>query len=171
MGHLVPERYLDDRKDLKGTRLKLLCRVGCLPVMHRVGREVSPKWPKETRTCLACNGGRIEDVKHFILDCPLYDSHRTRMLNEVDRALDQSPATLDSADFLSMDGPSRLAILLGRRIDDPVAEDRIDRTVKRFLRKAWNGRATVTAVINRLLGTKYEVMEDKARGAPARSPG
>ena len=171
MGHLVPERYLDDRKDLKGTRLKLLCRVGCLPVMHRVGREVSPKWPKETRTCLACNGGRIEDVKHFILDCPLYDSHRTRMLNEVDRALDQSPATLDSADFLSMDGPSRLAILLGRRIDDPVAEDRIDRTVKRFLRKAWNGRATVTAVINRLLDTKYEVMEDKARGASARSPG
>ena len=139
--------------------------------MHRVGREVSPKWPKETRTCLACNGGQIEDVKHFILDCPLYDGHRARMLIEADWALDQSPAALDSTEFLSMDGPSRLSILLGKRIDDPVAEDRIDRAVKRFLRKAWNGRATVTAVINRLLETKYGVMEGKVRGLSATSPG
>jgi hypothetical protein len=37
LGQYVPERYLDDRDSLKGTRLKLLCRTGSLPVMARVG--------------------------------------------------------------------------------------------------------------------------------------
>jgi hypothetical protein len=46
---LVLERYLDDRSDLKGTRLKALCRLGCLPLMDRVGREARPRWPKEMR--------------------------------------------------------------------------------------------------------------------------
>ena len=39
MSQHVPERYLDDRDELKGTRLTILCRVGALPVMRRVGRE------------------------------------------------------------------------------------------------------------------------------------
>ena len=47
LGQHVPERYLDDRTNLKGTRLKMLCRLGCLPLMDRVGREASPTWPKE----------------------------------------------------------------------------------------------------------------------------
>ena len=33
-GALVPERYLDDRTALKATRLKLLCRLGCLPTFE-----------------------------------------------------------------------------------------------------------------------------------------
>ena len=53
-GRLVSQRYLDDRVRLKGTRLKLLCRLNCLPVMDRVGREVKPKWPKHNRICFAC---------------------------------------------------------------------------------------------------------------------
>ena len=58
----VPERYLDDRDDLKGTRLKLLCRIGSLPVMDKVGRELKPPWPKDCRVCYVCNTGVIEDV-------------------------------------------------------------------------------------------------------------
>ena len=42
LGQHVPERYLDDRANLKGTRLKMLSRLGCLPLMHRVGREAKP---------------------------------------------------------------------------------------------------------------------------------
>ena len=37
-GRLVPERYLDDRVCLKGTRLKLLCRLNCLPVSGKGGQ-------------------------------------------------------------------------------------------------------------------------------------
>ena len=33
--------YLDDRREL-GTRVRLLCRTGALPVMERVGREQRP---------------------------------------------------------------------------------------------------------------------------------
>jgi hypothetical protein len=47
LGQHVPERYLDDRNNLKGTRLKMLCRLGCLPLMNRVGREARPPWPRE----------------------------------------------------------------------------------------------------------------------------
>ena len=47
LGQHVPERYLDDRDRLKGTRLKMLCRTGALPVMRRIGRELSPPWPPE----------------------------------------------------------------------------------------------------------------------------
>jgi hypothetical protein len=37
IGQHVPERYLDDRDDLKGTRLKCLSRLGALPVMGHIG--------------------------------------------------------------------------------------------------------------------------------------
>ena len=79
-GRLVLERYLDDRKNLKGTHLKLLCRLNCLPVMDRVGREISPRWPKENRVCFGCNTGALEDVRHFIMDCPQYADKRAHLI-------------------------------------------------------------------------------------------
>jgi hypothetical protein len=158
LGQHVPERYLDDRADLKGTRLKLLCRLGCLPTMHRVGREVKPSWPKATRTCLVCNTARIEDVAHFVLDCPAYACHRTRLLTDVTGALNRSPtATVSTARFQALPRVCRLALLLGQRFGDPIAENRIDRACKRYIKKAWNARADVTVAINSVLGTKYDV--------------
>ena len=62
LGQHVPERYLDDRSNLKGTRLKMLCRMGCLPLTDRVGREAKPPWPRDLRTCGACSTGRVEDI-------------------------------------------------------------------------------------------------------------
>ena len=38
-GAQVIEPYLDDRAEHVGTRLKLMCRLGCLPTMERVARE------------------------------------------------------------------------------------------------------------------------------------
>ena len=56
LGQHVPERSLDDRQN------KLLCRLNCLPVMERVGREryltgqrrtvcASPVTPDEWKMC------------------------------------------------------------------------------------------------------------------------
>jgi hypothetical protein len=99
LGQHVPERYLDDRDDLKGTRLKMLSRMGCLPLMNRVGREQRPAWPKERRVCLACNICELEDVAHFVLRCPAYAHHRQRMLADiVSVALKMSSAGVGAGD-------------------------------------------------------------------------
>ena len=157
IGQHVPERYLDDREDLKGTRLKLLCRTGCLPVMRRVGREARPPWPKATRTCVKCNNGHVEDVEHFILRCSSYEKHRNIMLADARKVFDRSTAALTAADFDAMSPKEQCQVLLGKRFGDPSAENRLDRSVKRFLRKAWTTRAPVTDRINAVLGTQYEV--------------
>jgi hypothetical protein len=155
LGQHVPERYLDDRQDLKGTR------TGSLPVMRRVGREMEPPWPKPTRTCPTCNNGQVEDVEHFIMRCPSYDTPRGVMLSDARKALDRSPADLTASVFGAMSKEDQSHVLLGKRFGDPTAENRIDRSVKRFLRKAWTIRAPVTARVNAVLGKQYDVYEWK----------
>ena len=64
-GALVPEPYLDDRKEPVGRRLKLMCRAGCLPVMKRVVREAGlPPWQG---TCKMCNSGEVADIEHMVM--------------------------------------------------------------------------------------------------------
>ena len=157
LGHLVPERYLDDRTYLKGTRLKLLCRLSCLPVMDRVGREVKPKWPKHSRVCFACGSGAVEDVHHFIMACPCYAAKRADLIARVGLILSRSACNLTASAFEGMGSQAQCEVILGRRIGDPIAEDRIDAVVKRYLTKTWNLRAGVTARINAVLGTAYDV--------------
>ena len=156
-GCLVPERFLDDRTRLKGTRLKLLCRLNCLPVMDRVGREVRPQWPKQNRVCFACGSDTVENIHHFIMDCPRYATRRTGLVTQIGHILSRSTGNLTAAAFAEMGGSAQCEVILGRRIDDPIAEDRIDAAVKRYLTKAWNMRADVTARINAVLGTAYDV--------------
>jgi hypothetical protein len=52
---------------------------------------------------------------------------------------------------------NQLAVLLGRRISDPTTEDRLDRSVKRYLSKCWNLRSGVTGAINDALFTSYDI--------------
>jgi hypothetical protein len=157
LGRLVPERYLDDRTYLKGTRLKLLCRLNCLPVMDRVGREVKPKWQKHDRVCFACGSDTVEDIHHFIMSCPCYEAKRADLIARVGLILSRSTSNLTAPAFAGMDSQGQCEVILGRRIGDPVAEDRIDAVVKRYLTKTWNMRAEVTARINAVLGTAYDV--------------
>ena len=156
-GSLVPERYLDDRSDLKGTRLKALCRLGCLPLMERVGREARPPWPRSMRICQACDTGAVEDVHHFMMVCPMHTHRRAKLLKTVDAALARADGPGDKVNFLVMNSMSQHRVLLGQRVGDPAAEDRIDEMVKRYLRKTWNARAGVTTVINEVMGTVYGV--------------
>ena len=51
-------------------------------------------------------------------------------------------------------GPrDQFTIIMGRSLGRRKEEDRIDRHVKRFLRKCWNARAPTTTAINTVLGT------------------
>ena len=126
LGQHVPERYLDDRECLKGTRIKMLCRLDCLPLMERVGREVVPKWPKCNRVCLACGEGAVENTHHFLMVCPAYADKRATLLERAARIL-------DGVGFGDMESVEQGQVLLGKRIGDPGAEDSVDRLVKRFL--------------------------------------
>lgn len=99
----------------------------------------------------------MEDTHHFIMDCPTYSAHRETLLRGVRSAIDRSVGSLTTIDFSHMSSTGRKHILLGKRFGDPIAEDRIDRMVKRFLTKAWNLRSSLTAKINTILGTTYEV--------------
>lgn len=153
----MPERYLDDRGNLKGTRLKLLCRLGCLPLMDRVGREAKPPWPRQYRTCAMCSSAKVEDIHHFVMECPAYAAKRVALLQYAIHILASSHAHVSPADFIAMTTNDQLAILLGKRISDPKAEDRLDRNVKRFLSKCWNARSEVTGAVNDALFTSYGI--------------
>lgn len=184
LGMLIPERYLDDRSDLKGTRLKLLCRIGCLPVMNRVGREQKPPWEKLTRLCPCCSLGEVEDVAHLILRCSTYTRHRQRLFATMHAAANHPDAFYTKptrAGKVSTDIPHTesyekakallrsptqcwqasatilLAVILGQRIGAPNLEDKIDAATKRFLRKAWHARSHWTTAVNKALGTSYDV--------------
>jgi hypothetical protein len=154
-GYLVPERYLDKKRD-KGTRLKLLFRMDSAPIMDRVGREHG--WPKEERICEACHLHQVETTTHFILECPLYARHRTKLLKGVHKALARSRGTITSSTFRSMTPIDQTAILLGQRIDDIITENRIDSDIKFFLRKAWNEREPITDRINQVFRKQYSIM-------------
>ena len=157
IGQHVPERYLDDRGNLKGTRLKMLCRLGCLPLMDRVGREAKPPWPRECRTCAMCPAVKVEDVHHFVMECPAYAAMRAALLRQVVHILASSRSHVTPAGFVTLTTGNQLAILLGKRIADPEAEDKLDRNVKRFLSKCWNIRSEVTGAVNDTLFTSYGI--------------
>ena len=157
LGQHVPERYLGDRTDLKGTRLKMVSRLGCLPLMNRVGRETRPPWPREYRTCALCCSAKIEDVHHFVMECPRYEAKRIGLLRQVVGILAQSTGNATAIDFAGMPTRDQLAVLLGKIISDPAAEDKIDRNVKRFLSKCWNLRSKVTRAVHDALFTSYGI--------------
>ena len=91
------------------------------------------------------------------MDCPCYEAKRASMIARVGLILSRSTSNLSAPAFAGMDSQAQCEVILGRRIGDPIAEDRIDAVVKRYLTKAWNLRAGVTARINAVLGTAYDL--------------
>ena len=47
------------------------------------GRHAKPKIDKEERKCRYCNLDDVEDEKHFLLKCPLYNEERLSLFNSV----------------------------------------------------------------------------------------
>ena len=39
----------------------------------------------EENRCVSCNGGKVEDVKHFVLECEEFDQVRCQLLEKVKR--------------------------------------------------------------------------------------
>ena len=47
------------------------------------GRYAKPKIAKEERKCRYCNLDDVEDEKHFLLKCPLYNEERLSLFSSV----------------------------------------------------------------------------------------
>ena len=143
-GALVCERYLDETAEKTGCKLKLMCRAGCLPVLQRVMWE--HKWEPDWARCMMCESGRVEDIKHFLLECEAYRRHRDRMMTK-------------AGDHLPADAEGCVVKLLGARCSAKIAEDNLDHAVKRFLKKAWRTRKRLTKKLNDELGRRDMVGE------------
>ena len=55
-----------------------MCRAGILPIEIEKGRWRGK--PREERLCKQCNTGVVEDMNHFLMDCPKYQEIRTKYL-------------------------------------------------------------------------------------------
>jgi hypothetical protein len=103
LGALVPGGYLDDTQERLGSRLKLMCRVDCLPTMQKVAQErrLGPGWA----TCLMCPSGEAEEVKHVLLDCEAYRIDRERLFRRIERIYP----------LKRMDAEEQVVVLLGNK--------------------------------------------------------
>ncbi len=76
-------RYLDDRSNIRGTRMITKVRLGHLMVLATVGRMLH--WPPTWARCVLCCDG-AETVQHFVDDCKFLAPCRDRVMRELHRA-------------------------------------------------------------------------------------
>ena len=84
--------------------------------------------------------GVVEDVHHFMMVCPMHAHRRAKLLKVASAALARAEG-ITGGELQSLPSVEQMRILLGGRVGDPVAEDRVDGMAKRYLRKAWNARS------------------------------
>jgi len=156
-GAQVIEPYLDGRSEVVGTRLKIMCRLGCLPTMTRVVRE--EKLPPEQGYCRLCGEGD-EDVRHLLVTCSAHDRHRSKMFRVVESALLAS----GEACLGGRSKNDQTDILLGKSTGVAKADSKINMSVTRFLKKAWRERKNLTVSLNNKLGRTDTVWALKAHG-------
>jgi hypothetical protein len=62
-----------------------LFRSGALPLAYETGRYSRPPVPVDDRLCVYCNSGRVENEKHFLMECNLYDDLRYNLFFEISK--------------------------------------------------------------------------------------
>ena len=102
-----------------------------------------------------CTQQVVEDVSHFVMDCPAYAHRRFKLFSSVSRAI---KCTSGNADFDAISKDNKMHIILGKRTGNADTDKNIDRMVKQFLKKNWNLRQPVTSAINSTLNVDYGIM-------------
>jgi hypothetical protein len=143
VGALVSEKYLDDVDEPLGSRLKLMCRTRCLPVLTRVAWEA--KWPPSWARCLMCTSGEAEDVEHLVMRCSAYTAQRERLMATVSAAVRIGGARMP---FASSSTSDKLDTLLGARCGSAEMENIVSHAFKRYMKRAWRARKQVTKALN-----------------------
>jgi hypothetical protein len=154
----IPQ-YLNDRSNVQGVQLLTKCRLGYLWLMKPIARTV--KGGGVSAQCRLCHFGQVEDVEHFLLQCPVLDPCRRQLEHRLDAVLPglgKPGAELLARYYDGREG--RLRVLLGdlsveyRGVEDD-AEDHsgrsevgkakwfVDKNVKNFLVVCWRVRESV----------------------------
>ena len=76
-----PEVYVTSDIPRAHRRVLAQFRAGCLPIAIETGRYSRPTIPLEERKCLFCIQDVIEDEKHFLTNCNLYNDLRSELYN------------------------------------------------------------------------------------------
>ena len=159
-GALVSEPYLDGREEPIGCKLKLMCRMGCLPTLHRVAREQS--WPAHLAVCMMCNSGEIENMQHMINDCAAYATHRSKMLGGIRTAASRATGVDEAQGHW---GPHiDIDLLLGKSTGSNRIDSIVDKSVQRFMKKAWRTRSGLTEALNTVLDRQDTIWALKVHG-------
>jgi hypothetical protein len=125
---LVPEVYVLDGTNCRGSRLLTGLRGGANVLRIETGRHYRPKLPVEDRICWCCGVG-VEDERHFMVICPFYDKERLQLFRDI---------FLVSGERLRLDLIRRPKVLLG----DVVKRQRVEvfRCVKVYIKQAMDRR-------------------------------
>ena len=118
--------------------------------------------PISEARCRSCVSSSIEDITHLLLECPAYIKHREKLVKDLDLALDTS--SLENWKFSSMSTSDQLDLLLGRSTGSAIADDRVDKIAKRYLKKVWRSRKWLTVAINNLFARQDTVWALKWHG-------
>ena len=70
--NLEDQNYLSILKSLKKNLIISKIRTNSHELHSKTGRWSIPKTPWDERVCHLCDTKRVEDEKHFLLDCPTY---------------------------------------------------------------------------------------------------
>ena len=61
----------------------LKLRGGTAPLQVEIGRRQGVKQLQEERTCKECNSSEVEDVIHWLLRCPTWNSQRQSLMKMI----------------------------------------------------------------------------------------
>ena len=77
------EAYLLLLPNLKHMSTIARFRMSSHTLAIETGRHAKPKIAKEERKCTYCNLDDVEDEKHFLLQCPLYNKERLSLFSSL----------------------------------------------------------------------------------------
>ena len=83
------ENYLLSEKDKTGRYGLTSIRVGTNKLRIETGRWKKPIEKAESRVCIQCGSGEVEDEKHFILYCKRFQDLRNEMFVGVEQVIDK----------------------------------------------------------------------------------
>ena len=97
------ENYLESVENISFRKELTKLRISNHNLLIERGRYCSPKLPREERLCSFCSECKLEDEKHFLLDCQFYNEDRN--------SLKLWPLVIKYIDFNKLDLTQKLEIL------------------------------------------------------------